>query len=78
MRIRWPSSVYEVCCPDDIPTDCSDDSWSWSSESAWYGCCSQDLSTAVGCYGGYYADACGYGYECAYFSDYGGYVDCNW
>ena len=65
-----------VCCPDEIPTDCEESSWEFTPESSYYGCCSQDLSVAVGCWEGYYADDCDVE-DCAFIDNYGGYVYCG-
>jgi hypothetical protein len=65
-----------VCCPDDIPEDCEPDSWDFSPQDGMYGCCTQDLTQAVGCYQGWHVDDCDD--QCEYIDMYGGFVGCPW
>jgi hypothetical protein len=67
-----------VCCPEEIPENCQPGSWEFSPHSGDYGCCSQDLEMAVGCWEGYYAEDCGWA-ECVFHDSWGGWVGCeNW
>ncbi len=64
-----------VCCPDTPPANCALDSWSWSSEGSFYGCCTQDLKNSIWCEGASYNNRPCDG-ACWFIAD-GPFVDCD-
>jgi hypothetical protein len=63
-----------VCCPDTPPSDCDDSTWSFSTHSSFYGCCTADLGALVHCDDAYQQAECSAGY-CGLVDDEG-YLSC--